>query len=107
MKMLTFCPAVSLLGVSASGEVGTVSRGASSVAITGVSDSGTIDTVADAESYDLGGVSASGSVGTVGTGPRSFALTGNYAAGDVGVVVAVYWKLIDDMQDANWTEIVT
>jgi hypothetical protein len=55
----------------------------------------------------LSGVSASGAVGTVGIGPRSFALTGNYAQGDVGVVIAVYWKLIDDMQVANWQNIGT
>jgi hypothetical protein len=53
----------------------------------------------------LTGVSANGSAGSVALGARSFALTGNYAAGDVGVVIAVYWKLIDDMQTANWQNI--
>jgi hypothetical protein len=66
---------------------------------------GEIGTVGPVINISLSGRSASGAVGTVGIGPRSFALTGNYAQGDIGVVIAVYWKLIDDMQVANWQNI--
>jgi hypothetical protein len=68
---------------------------------------GSIGTVGPVINISLSGVSANGAVGTVGIGPRSFALTGNYAQGDIGVVIAVYWKLIDDMQTANWQNIGT
>jgi hypothetical protein len=33
------------------------------------------------------------------------ALTGVSAAGSVGAVVAVYWQLIDDSENANWIAI--
>ena len=33
---------------------------------------------------------------------RTFALTGVYAQGNVGNITAVYWKLIDDSETANW-----
>jgi hypothetical protein len=68
---------------------------------------GSIGTVGFETTVALTGNSASGLVGSVGIGPRSFALTGNYAQGDIGVVIAVYWKLIDDMQTANWQNINT
>jgi hypothetical protein len=66
---------------------------------------GSVGTVTQGLSIALSGVAAAGAVGSVGLGPRSFALTGNYAKGDVGVVIAVYWKLIDDMQVADWQNI--
>jgi hypothetical protein len=66
---------------------------------------GSVGTVTQGLSIALSGVASAGAVGSVGLGPRSFALTGNYAQGDVGVVIAVYWKLIDDMQVANWQNI--
>jgi hypothetical protein len=50
-------------------------------------------------------VSATGEVGTVSRGPTSFDLTGVYAAGQVGDIVAIYWKLVDDSQTANWQNI--
>jgi hypothetical protein len=36
---------------------------------------------------------------------RIKALTGVAATGQVGNVIAVYWKLIDDSQTANWQNI--
>ena len=66
---------------------------------------GLVGTVTQGLSIELSGVAATGAAGSVGLGPRSFALTGNYAQGDVGVVIAVYWKLIDDSQTANWQNI--
>jgi hypothetical protein len=36
---------------------------------------------------------------------RVKALTGVAATGAVGDVIAVYWKLIDDSQNANWQNI--
>jgi hypothetical protein len=66
---------------------------------------GEIGTVGYETVVELSGVSASGAVGAMSLGPRSFVLTGNYAQADIGVVVAVYWTLIDDMQNANWQTI--
>jgi hypothetical protein len=66
---------------------------------------GLVGTVGYETVVELSGVSASGAVGSLSLGPRSFALTGNYAQADIGVVVAVYWTLIDDMQNANWQTI--
>jgi hypothetical protein len=36
---------------------------------------------------------------------KSFALTGVQAAGAVGDVIAIYWKLVDDSQTANWQNV--
>jgi hypothetical protein len=33
------------------------------------------------------------------------ALTGVSATGQIGTVIAVYWKIIDDSQTANWQNI--
>jgi expansin (peptidoglycan-binding protein) len=106
--------------VEASGAVGTAVPGGSP-ALTGVEALGAtgsvivpllpdtaigeIGTVGYETVVELSGVSASGAVGSLSLGPRSFALTGNYAQADIGVVVAVYWKLINDVQDANWQKI--
>jgi hypothetical protein len=38
-------------------------------------------------------------------GPRVFSLTGNLASGFTGDVIAVYWKVIDDSETANWQNI--
>jgi hypothetical protein len=66
---------------------------------------GEIGTLGLDRTVSLTGVSASGVLGTIGLGTRSFALVGNSASGQIGTVVAVYWKLIDDSQDANWQNI--
>jgi hypothetical protein len=66
---------------------------------------GQIGTLGLDRTVSLTGVSASGGLGTIGLGTRSFALVGNSASGQIGTVVAVYWKLIDDSQDANWQNI--
>jgi hypothetical protein len=66
---------------------------------------GSVGTVGYETGVALSGVSASGAVGSTSLGPRSFALTGNYAQADIGVVIAVYWKLINDVQDANWQNV--
>lgn len=111
---------VALSGVAAAGAVDTV-VGAAVTSISGVSALGAVNQVivplpseqADCEVgtvttdrvMALTSANASGSAGLVALGARSFALTGNYAAGDIGVVIAVYWKLIDDMQVANWQNI--
>jgi hypothetical protein len=88
---------VTLSGVLAAGVVGTVI-----VLLRTNTAIGLVGTVGYETAVALSGVSASGAVGTASLGPRSFVLTGNYAQGDIGVVVAVYWKLIDNMQTANW-----
>ena len=75
---------LALTGVSASGSVGSVTNGGVVVALTGVQ--------------------AVGSVGSVGQ-VLSFALTGVQATGSVGNMVAVYWRLVDDSQNANWQNI--
>ena len=111
---------IALTGNAANGAVGTVSRGDTSLSLTGVEALGgdpilltgvealgEVGAVGFVIGVELSGVSASGAADSMSLEPRSFALTGNYAAGDVGVVVAVYWKLIDDMQNANWVEIAT
>jgi len=54
----------------------------------------------------LTGVSASGAVGTPGL-IRTHDLTGNAARGNVGNVIAVYWKIIDDNQPTTWQNINT
>jgi hypothetical protein len=111
---------VAISGIEATGAVDTVVNGAT-VAISGVSATGAVNQIivplpSDLANCEVGTVTtdrvmsltsanASGSVDSVALGARSFALTGNYAAGDVGVVIAVYWKLIDDMQVANWQNI--
>jgi hypothetical protein len=41
----------------------------------------------------------------MGVAPRLFALTGVRASGFAGTVIAVYWKPIDDTQDANWQNV--
>jgi hypothetical protein len=41
----------------------------------------------------------------MGVAPRLVALTGVRASGFAGTVIAVYWKPIDDMQDANWQNV--
>jgi hypothetical protein len=43
-------------------------------------------------------------VGTVTPG-KTFALSGVFAAGKTGLIVPVYWKVIDDSQTANWAVI--
>jgi hypothetical protein len=73
--------ALALTGVSATGNVGTVSRGGTSFA--------------------LSGVLAAGSVGSVGVA-RSSALTGVQAAGSAGNVIAVYWILVNNSETSNW-----
>jgi hypothetical protein len=91
---------VDLTGVMAQASVAQVV-----VPLSPLTATGSVGTVTQGLSIALSGVAAAGAVGSVGLGPRSFALTGNYAQGDVGVVIAVYWKLIDDMQVANWQNI--
>jgi hypothetical protein len=36
---------------------------------------------------------------------KTFALSGVQAAGSVGDVIPVYWKLVDDSQTANWQNV--
>jgi hypothetical protein len=53
----------------------------------------------------LTGVEAAGSTGTVSRGTTSFAITGDSAGGYVGDTVAVYWALINTVQNPNWTPV--
>jgi hypothetical protein len=62
--------------------------------------------VAYGVTVELTGVSASGAVGTPGL-IRTHNLTGNAARGNVGNVIAVYWKIIDDNQPTTWQNINT
>ena len=92
--------AEALTGVTATGELGQAI-----VPLLPNTAIGSVGTAGPEIVIELSGNAASGAVGTVSLGPRSFALTGNYAQGDIGVVIAVYWQLIDDMQTANWQNI--
>jgi hypothetical protein len=94
-------------GVAASGAVGSVSVAERSLALTGVPAAGAVGSAGVNLVIGLTGVSSAGNVGSVGVGGRSFALTGVYAQADVGVVTAVYWKLIDDIQSPNWQNVNT
>jgi hypothetical protein len=49
-------------------------------------------------------VGSSGLVGTAGASITS-AVTGVFAVGRTGLIVPVYWKVIDDSQTANWVVI--
>jgi hypothetical protein len=49
-------------------------------------------------------VGGSGLVGTAGAS-RTSVLTGVFAVGRTGLIVPVYWKVIDDSQTANWAVI--
>jgi hypothetical protein len=72
--------------------------------LTSVTASGAVSAVDYAQVGFLTTDSAEGFVGTVGP-VISVALSGVQAAGSVGTVIAIYWKLIDDSQDANWQNI--
>jgi hypothetical protein len=54
---------------------------------------------------ELTGNASTAAVGSIALGPRTFGLTGNQAQGYVGTLIAVYWKLIDDSQTADWASI--
>jgi hypothetical protein len=71
--------------------------------VTAAGLAGTIDTN-QGQSIDIIGAQASGSAGTVGVG-ISLALTGGYAAGQVGNLFPIYWKPVDDSQNADWQNI--
>ena len=66
---------------------------------------GAVGTVSPDREISLNGVAASGAVGTVSVAPRLISLTGNLASGFTGEVIAVYWKVIDDSENANWQNI--
>lgn len=77
--------AINISGVNASGNVGTVTRGETQLALTGV-----------------------GADGAIGGGQfYSVVLSGVSASGAVGIVRARSWQLIDDTQSANWQNIAT
>ena len=48
-----------------------------------------------------------GAIGTVSIEARTFGLTGDLAVGNVGDVLPVYWKPINDTQTASWEQINT
>jgi TATA-box binding protein (TBP) (component of TFIID and TFIIIB) len=56
---------------------------------------------------NLTGASSMGAVGTVSIAARTFGLTGDLAVGNVGDVLPVYWKPINDTQTASWEQINT
>jgi len=66
---------------------------------------GAVGSVSADRSVALTGVGALGAVGTMTVAERIKALTGVAASGAVGDVIAVYWKPIDDSQNANWQNI--
>jgi hypothetical protein len=66
---------------------------------------GAVGSVSPDRSIALTGVGTTGAVGTMTVAERVKALTGVAATGEVGDVIAVYWKPIDDSQDANWQNI--
>jgi hypothetical protein len=66
---------------------------------------GEVGSVSADRSIALTGVGARGAVGTMTVAERIKALTGVAATGAVGDVIAVYWKPIDDSEDANWQNI--
>jgi len=109
-----------LTGVAATGAVGTVSPaiavGISGVTAQGVAGGvivplpsnqadGAVGSVTADRSIALTGVGATGRAGTMTVAERVKALTGVAATGAVGDVIAVYWKLIDDSENANWQNI--
>ena len=75
-----------LTGVSAAGEVGTVSRGPTSIALSGVVASGFAGAVAYVEGQFLSNDSAAGLVGTV-VPTTTVAITGVAASGLAGSVI--------------------
>ena len=101
-----FTNSLGLVGVAGSGSVGTVSS-EFSIALSGVAASGAVGTVTYSFPGELTGNAAAGAVGTVGMGARTITLTGVQASGAVGTTIAVYWKLIDDSQTANWALVET
>lgn len=95
---------LTLTGVSVTGFVNTVD-GFSSVPLSSVSATGSVGSVQFGFGFNLTGAAIAGSVGSLGVGNRTLTLTGVSAGGFTGTVVAVYWQLIDDSENANWIAI--
>jgi len=109
-----------LTGVAGSGAVGSVTTQRTK-ALTGVlaqgtagqvivpllpnSATGAVGSVSADRVIALTGVASNAAVGSMALGPRVLSLTGNLASGFTGDVIAVYWKLIDDSETANWQNI--
>lgn len=109
-----------LSGVAADGLIGTVVQSASIdltgnlgygypggviVPINSNQADGLVGSVLGNREIVLTGNASSASIGSVGTGARTFALMGNQAQGNAGDLIAVYWKIIDNSQTANWQNI--
>lgn len=93
-------------GTDAVGLVGNVGLDVT-VDLTGVSASGDVGSLTASAVYEqaISGVSASGDVQSVSVGERLVAITGCPAMGNVGSIGAIYWSLINDSQTPNWTSI--
>ena len=95
-----------IVSVSAAGEVGTVSMGERTVALSGVLASGLLGEDVPVKAIAITGVAATGNAGNV-IGQRLVAVTGSQAMGNVGNFGKFYWSLIDDSENANWQNINT
>ena len=111
---------VSLSGVAGDGSAGTVNPVISAI-LTGVNINGTagqvivpllpnsaigeVGTVSADREIALTGVASSAAIGSTTLGPRLISLTGNLASGFTGELIAVYWGVIDDSENANWQNI--
>ena len=98
-----------LTGVSTSGRVGNLGVGNRS----GILDNGlkgNLGNIAKGISITLTGVTSRGTLNSLGVNPRSIGLQGTQAIGNVGNIVSVYWRIIDDSQtppDPNWIPVDT
>ena len=97
-------PEIPLVGVEATGQVGTVSPSHTLDPLTGVEATGQVGTVTANITVGLTGVQATGEVGTMGV-IHINDLTGVQAVGIVGNVCVGNWTIIDTTQNASWAVI--